>query len=55
VINLNEYKKSLGLIADKMTESEVLELRDLQDKEAEIFFNLWLEDVEKQKTTTQKV
>jgi hypothetical protein len=55
VIDLEKYKKSLGSMADKMSESEILELRDLQDKEAEIFFNLWLEDVEKQKTTAQKV
>lgn len=42
-------------MADKMSESEIIELRDLHDKEAEIFFSLWLESLKEQKTTAQKV
>lgn len=42
-------------MAEKMSESEILELRDLQDKEAEILYNLWLESVNEQKTTVEKV
>jgi hypothetical protein len=42
MINLEEFKKSLGDIKDKMSEKEILELRENQDKMAEIFFDSWL-------------
>lgn len=35
-----------------MTESEILELRDIQDKEAEILFSLWLESIQTTTGTT---
>lgn len=46
MIDLEKYKKSLGSKANEMTESEILELRDIQDKEAEILFSLWLESTQ---------
>lgn len=42
-------------MVEKMSESEILELRDLQDKEAEILFNLWLESIKEQEVVAQKV
>lgn len=54
MIDLEKYKNSLGSMAEKMTGSEILELRDLQDKEAEILFQLWLESIQEQETVAKK-
>ena len=42
MISLEEFKKTLGDIKDKMSEKEILELRENQDKMAEIFVDMWL-------------
>lgn len=45
MIDLETYKKSLGKVADKLPEEEILKIRKIQDDLAEIFFPLWLETV----------
>ena len=45
VIDLKEYKKSLGSLVDKLSESEILKLREQQDEEAEIYFSMWLDGI----------
>jgi hypothetical protein len=45
MIPLQEFKDSLGSLAEELTEDQILKLRDNQDKEAEILFNLWLESI----------
>ena len=49
MISLDDFKKSLGNLAMELSEEEILKLRDLQDQEAEIYFNLWLEEINKNK------
>lgn len=44
MIELEKFKESLGDIRDKLTGAEILELRENQDKMAEIFFDLWLNE-----------
>lgn len=43
MIPLQEFKDALGDEASKLTEEEILKLRDNQDQMAEIMFNMWLE------------
>ena len=45
MIGLVEFKKALGSIAETLSEKEILELRELQDKEAELYFNMWIEHI----------
>ncbi len=47
MISLEEFKKSLGKTTETMTEEQILELRENQDKMAEIFFNIWLKKTKK--------
>lgn len=42
MIPLQEFKDSLGSLAKELTEDQILKLRDQQDQEAEILFNMWL-------------
>lgn len=46
MISLKEFKKALPADCN-LTEEEILKLRENQDKHAEIFFNMWLEDRKK--------
>ena len=50
MIPLQEFKDALGDEAKNLTEEEILKLREHQDKEAEIFFYMWLEDRKKKIT-----
>jgi len=43
VISLKEFKKALGKQATDLTEEQILKLREQQDQEAEIYFNMWRE------------
>ena len=46
MIKLEEYKKILGeKLLKELSEEQILELREQQDKEAEIYFNMWLENI----------
>jgi len=47
MIPLQEFKDNLGDEAKNLTEEEILKLREHQDKEAKIFFSIWLEDINK--------
>lgn len=43
MISLEEHKKALGeKLLGELSEEQVLELREHQDKMAEIFFSMWL-------------
>jgi hypothetical protein len=42
MIPLEEFKKSLGSLADSLSEEEILALREKLDRLAEIIFDLWL-------------
>ncbi len=50
MIDLSEYKKILGNLAHELSEEEILKLRDQQDQEAEIFFNMWLDNIKEKKS-----
>jgi len=47
MISLEDFKKALGIEAEKLTEEQIIKLRDQQDREAEIYFNMWLENIQK--------
>lgn len=49
MIPLKEFKDALGDEAKKLTEEQILKLRENMDKHAEIFFNMWLEDIKNKK------
>jgi hypothetical protein len=42
MIPLEEFKKSLGLLADSLSEEEILALRETLDRLADIVFGSWL-------------
>ena len=52
MISLKEFKKALGPLVNELSESEILELRDKQDRQAEIFFNLWIKKIKEEKTVS---
>lgn len=45
MVGLEEFKKALGKEAYILTEEQILELRENQDKMAELIFSLWLDDI----------
>jgi len=47
MISLEDFKIALGDEAKKLTEEQILKLRDNQDQEAEIMFNMWLAEINK--------
>ena len=47
MIPLQEFRDALGDEAEKLTEEQILKLREHQDKEAELFFAMWLEEINK--------
>ncbi len=47
MISLEEYKKALGPLAQKLSEKEILKAREIQDKMTEILFYCWLDEVNK--------
>jgi len=49
MIALDKFKKSLGKTAKTMTEEQILELREHQDKMAEFFFCDWIAKINKNK------
>lgn len=49
MINLKDFKKALGKTADEMSEDEILKLREHQDQEAEIYYAMWIEKINKNK------
>jgi hypothetical protein len=50
LIDLEEYKKSLGEeLLKELSEEQILKLREQQDQEAELYFAMWLEKINKSK------
>jgi hypothetical protein len=49
MIDLDEFKKSLGTLQDELSEEEILKLRENQDQMAEILFNSWLTEINQNK------
>lgn len=47
MISLEEYKKALGPLVQKLSEEEILKAREIQDKMAEIMFYTWREEINK--------
>jgi hypothetical protein len=45
MIPLQEFKDALGDKAKDLTEEQILKLRDNQDQEAEILFDMWLKTI----------
>lgn len=45
MIGLSEFKKELGPLAEKLSEEDILKLREQQDQMAEYIFNSWLEEI----------
>ena len=54
MIPLQEYKDALGPLADMLTEEEVLKVRDNQDKTAELFFDMWIKERNKEFSRIEK-
>lgn len=49
MISTEEFKKSLGKTANELTEEQILELRENQDKMAELLFYMWLKKIKQEK------
>ena len=49
MVDLEEFKKSLGSLVDELSEEEILKLRENQDQMAELFFNSWVAEINKNK------
>ncbi|HTE49033.1 MAG TPA: hypothetical protein VK675_03950 [Candidatus Paceibacterota bacterium] len=49
MISLEEFKKALGNLKNELSEEEILKLRENQDQMAEILFNSWLMEINKNK------
>ena len=50
MISLDEFKASLGSLADTLSEKEIIALREQMDRLAEIIFDRWLRDRNKPKS-----
>lgn len=42
MVGLEEFKKALGDKAKHLSEPEILKIRELQDKLADSYFDMWL-------------
>lgn len=49
LISLDDFKKSLGPVAQNMTEKQIEELRQKQDRMAEAIFDGWLKNQSNQR------
>jgi hypothetical protein len=45
MIGLEEYKKALGSVTDKLSPEEILRARQIQDDLAEAFYGMWVEKI----------
>jgi len=50
MIPLDEFKASLGPLAQTLSEEEIIDLRERMDKLADIVFDRWLRDRNKPKS-----
>ena len=51
MITLQEFKDSLGDEARELTEEQIIKLKDNMEQTAEIFFNMWLDEIKNKNTT----
>ncbi len=49
MITIQEFKDSLGKEADGLTEEQIVKLKDQMEQMAEIYFNMWLSDMNSRK------
>jgi len=49
MISLEDYKKALGPLAQKLSEEDILKARDIQDRMAEVLFYSWLDEKKEEK------
>jgi hypothetical protein len=47
MISLEEFKDALGDKVNELTEEQIIKLLDNQDKMAELFFSMWMEERKK--------
>ena len=45
MIRLEDFKKELGILNKELSETEILELRDNQDRFSEVLFSMWLSTI----------
>lgn len=45
MVTLEKFKRALGDKGSRMTDSEILKLKDLQEQLADVFFDVWLEKI----------
>ncbi|MFA6273643.1 MAG: hypothetical protein WC662_00600 [Candidatus Paceibacterota bacterium] len=55
MISLEEFKKALGSLEQELTEEEILKLRENQDQMADILFNMWLKEINKNNDNKKEV
>ena len=48
MVPLQEFKDSLGDEANKLSEEQILKLRDQMEKMATIFFDMWIKERNKE-------
>lgn len=51
MITLQEFKDSLGDEARELTEEQIIKLKDNMEQTAEIFFNMWLDEIKNKNIT----
>lgn len=49
MISIEKFKKALGEDSKNLSEEQILKLREQQDQMAEILFNMWLKEINKNK------
>ena len=50
-MTLQEFKNSLGDEAKELTEEQIIKLKDNMEQTAEIFFNMWLDEIKNKNIT----
>lgn len=45
MIPLEEFKKALGILAEELSEEQILQVREQQDQMAEAFLSSWLDEI----------
>jgi hypothetical protein len=52
MISLEDYKKKLGYRAQLKSDAEILKIMKLQEKLADMFFDMWVEKINTAEKTT---
>ena len=45
MISIEDYKKKLGKKAETKSDAEILKIMELQEKLADIFFDIWIDKI----------